>query len=169
MGRRSNCPCIAICALPDQRQCMRGRGTCLVLAAVWLTCATCTAPCVQAGMATPDHTPQGRGYQQALHYFHHDNVRIRSKRSMTSYVCQITEWGSGTSGLLVDGIPATLQWQCRNRPLADTTCQLGTAARTSTRVQQHMCWTSTRRCTAAKLRRWARGRPLVGRLRRLTF
>ena len=24
-------------------------------------------------MATPDHTPSGRGYSTALHYFHHDN------------------------------------------------------------------------------------------------
>ena len=24
-------------------------------------------------MATPDHTPHGRGYQTALHYFHHAN------------------------------------------------------------------------------------------------
>ena len=26
-----------------------------------------------AGMATPDHTPRGRGYQTNLFYFHHDN------------------------------------------------------------------------------------------------
>lgn len=26
-----------------------------------------------AGMATPDHTPMGRGYQTAMHYFHHAN------------------------------------------------------------------------------------------------
>ena len=26
-----------------------------------------------AGMATPDHTPRGRGYQRALTYFHHLN------------------------------------------------------------------------------------------------
>lgn len=26
-----------------------------------------------AGMATPDHTPMGRGYHSALHYFHHAN------------------------------------------------------------------------------------------------
>jgi len=26
-----------------------------------------------AGMATPDHTPHGRGYQRALNYFHHAN------------------------------------------------------------------------------------------------
>ncbi len=26
-----------------------------------------------AGMATPDHTPRGRGYDEALHYFHHMN------------------------------------------------------------------------------------------------
>ena len=25
------------------------------------------------GMATPDHTPHGRGYMTALHYFHHAN------------------------------------------------------------------------------------------------
>ena len=25
------------------------------------------------GMASPDHTPHGRGYQTALHYFHHAN------------------------------------------------------------------------------------------------
>jgi arylsulfatase B len=25
------------------------------------------------GMATPDHTPRGRGYDQSLHYFHHTN------------------------------------------------------------------------------------------------
>ena len=24
-------------------------------------------------MATPDHTPHGRGYSTALHYFHHAN------------------------------------------------------------------------------------------------
>lgn len=24
-------------------------------------------------MATPDHTPRGRGYQKNLFYFHHDN------------------------------------------------------------------------------------------------
>ena len=24
-----------------------------------------------AGMATPDHTPHGRGYQVAMNYFHH--------------------------------------------------------------------------------------------------
>jgi hypothetical protein len=26
-----------------------------------------------AGMATPDHTPHGRGYRTAMNYFHHDN------------------------------------------------------------------------------------------------
>jgi len=26
-----------------------------------------------AGMATPDHTPHGRGYSSALHYYHHCN------------------------------------------------------------------------------------------------
>ena len=26
-----------------------------------------------AGMATPDHTPHGRGYQTAMNYFHHAN------------------------------------------------------------------------------------------------
>ena len=26
-----------------------------------------------AGMATPDHTPEGRGYDQSLIYFHHAN------------------------------------------------------------------------------------------------
>mmetsp|Transcript_14657 Transcript_14657/g.16265 ORF Transcript_14657/g.16265 Transcript_14657/m.16265 type:complete len:533 (+) Transcript_14657:62-1660(+) len=26
-----------------------------------------------AGMATPDHSPLGRGYQTSLHYFHHEN------------------------------------------------------------------------------------------------
>ena len=26
-----------------------------------------------AGMATPDHTPHGRGYMTALHYYHHAN------------------------------------------------------------------------------------------------
>jgi len=26
-----------------------------------------------AGMATPDHTPHGRGYQTSMHYFHHAN------------------------------------------------------------------------------------------------
>merc|ERR1719281_1557471 len=26
-----------------------------------------------AGMATPKHTPHGRGYQKSLHYFHHTN------------------------------------------------------------------------------------------------
>ena len=26
-----------------------------------------------AGMATMDHTPRGRGYSQSIHYFHHDN------------------------------------------------------------------------------------------------
>lgn len=26
-----------------------------------------------AGFATPDHTPQGRGYEQSLNYFHHQN------------------------------------------------------------------------------------------------
>ena len=26
-----------------------------------------------AGMATPDHTPRGRGYHSALNYFHHCN------------------------------------------------------------------------------------------------
>jgi arylsulfatase I/J len=26
-----------------------------------------------AGMATPDHTPHGRGYMTALNYFHHCN------------------------------------------------------------------------------------------------
>ena len=26
-----------------------------------------------AGMATPDHTPHGRGYQVAMNYFHHCN------------------------------------------------------------------------------------------------
>ena len=25
------------------------------------------------GMATPDHTPHGRGYSSALHYYHHCN------------------------------------------------------------------------------------------------
>ena len=30
-----------------------------------------------AGMATPDHTPHGRGYSTSLHYFHHCNdVRV---------------------------------------------------------------------------------------------
>lgn len=28
-----------------------------------------------AGMATPTHTPFGRGYDSALCYFHHANVR----------------------------------------------------------------------------------------------
>ena len=28
---------------------------------------------VDVGMATPDHTPHGRGYMTALHYFHHAN------------------------------------------------------------------------------------------------
>jgi len=27
-----------------------------------------------AGMATPDHTPRGRGYQTAMNYFHHGAV-----------------------------------------------------------------------------------------------
>ena len=26
-----------------------------------------------AGMATFDHTPRGRGYDASLHYFHHEN------------------------------------------------------------------------------------------------
>jgi arylsulfatase A-like enzyme len=26
-----------------------------------------------AGMATPDHTPEGRGYMEGMNYFHHDN------------------------------------------------------------------------------------------------
>ena len=30
------------------------------------------------GMATPDHTPQGRGYDTSLHYFHHCNDYWRS-------------------------------------------------------------------------------------------
>ena len=25
------------------------------------------------GMATPDHTPEGRGYHTGMNYFHHDN------------------------------------------------------------------------------------------------
>ena len=28
-----------------------------------------------AGMATPDHTPAGRGYDTSILYFHHANVR----------------------------------------------------------------------------------------------
>jgi arylsulfatase I/J len=31
------------------------------------------------GMATPDHTPHGRGYQSSLHYFHHANDYWTSK------------------------------------------------------------------------------------------
>merc|ERR1719390_601618 len=34
-----------------------------------------------AGMATPDHTPKGRGYQSSLHYFHHANDYWTSKTS----------------------------------------------------------------------------------------
>ena len=34
-----------------------------------------------AGMATPDHTPHGRGYADALNYFNHDNVSRSAHRS----------------------------------------------------------------------------------------
>ena len=30
-------------------------------------------PGADAGMATPDHTPRGRGYHSAMNYFHHAN------------------------------------------------------------------------------------------------
>ena len=41
------------------------------------TCCACTL-CFAAGkwdvgMATPDHTPEGRGYHTGMNYFHHDN------------------------------------------------------------------------------------------------
>ena len=33
-----------------------------------------------AGMATVDHTPHGRGYQTSLHYFHHACVALSRQR-----------------------------------------------------------------------------------------
>ena len=35
--------------------------------------ATAGAGKWDAGMATAEHTPRGRGYEQNLHYFHHAN------------------------------------------------------------------------------------------------
>ena len=40
------------------------------------------------GMATPDHTPEGRGYQAGINYFHHDN----DYWSMASDTPSATSW-----------------------------------------------------------------------------
>ena len=39
-----------------------------------------------AGMATPDHTPLGRGYQSSLHYFHHANDYVSACDSFLSLI-----------------------------------------------------------------------------------
>jgi hypothetical protein len=49
-----------------------------------------SAVLLQAGMATPDHTPQGRGYQEALHYFHHDNVTTHTHSPRSSVAARPT-------------------------------------------------------------------------------
>eukprot|EP01043_Picozoa_sp_COSAG02_P054262 COSAG02_NODE_6117_length_3788_cov_77.670371_3_plen_100_part_00 len=40
------------------------------------------------GMATPAQTPRGRGYDQSLHYFHHENGPSRR----AGLVCRISFW-----------------------------------------------------------------------------
>jgi hypothetical protein len=95
----------------------------------------CIVLCVQAGMATPDHTPQGRGYQQALHYFHHDNVRTQLKRSRSSHARQLTktdihsafgpqDYWSMAYQLRCNGSVATDLWRT---PLASSGQQQGPA------------------------------------------
>ena len=43
-------------------------------------------------MATPDHTPHGRGYAEGLNYFNHDNDYWTSKYTDESFACPGVEF-----------------------------------------------------------------------------
>ena len=60
-----------------------------------------------AGMATPDHTPKGRGFMSSFRYFHHDNDYYTEKVGLCRYNGTHTEpvdlWGTDKPAHGVNG------------------------------------------------------------------
>ena len=60
--------------------------------------------CRDVGMATPDHTPGGRGYDSSLSYFYHTNdywnFTVRGAPGERGGGCTGGERGGGHTGLV---------------------------------------------------------------------